>query len=365
MSRDPVPEGGRAVLASSLMTAPAMPAQAFIGGASSFRETAQKAVPIRDLGLTIAGTPLEPIVSAFEGELEAVGITKLHPRFYLSTEWGVPYETIAIAIPFYLARPELTVLQAEQACHVEGSGPKDILRYLRHEMGHVVNYAYRLHETKEWVERFGQMTRPYEEEYRPRPFSREFVHHLPGWYAQKHPDEDWAETFAVWVTPGLDWRTQYGKWPGAMRKLEYCDRTLTEVMGKDPVLTTTELDGDVASLSMSLEQYYRDSMGVLSESPQELDGMLSTVFADTEKNGIRLAASDLIRKLERELPASVFQWTGHMPERTRWLLDALAERADSLSITYRVDQADGLTIALTSLVTALAMNWLQSGKYVP
>jgi hypothetical protein len=347
------------------MTAPAMPAQAFSGGLSSFQEKAPRAVPIRDLGLTIAGTPLEPVLASFEHELEQAGIKKLHPRFYLSTEWGVPYETIAIAIPFYLARPELTVLQAEQACHVEGSGPKDILRYLRHEMGHVVNYAYRLHETKEWIERFGQMSRPYEEEYRPRPFSREFVHHLPGWYAQKHPDEDWAETFAVWLTPGLDWRQQYGKWPGAMRKLEYCERTMAEVLDKDPVVTRTELDDDVASLSMSLEQYYREAKGSLAESPQELDEMLETIFADADKTGVRLAASDLIRKLERDLPASVFQWTGHMPERTRWLLDAMAQRADAMSITYPVDEGEGYTIALTSLVTALAMNWLQSGKYVP
>jgi hypothetical protein len=342
-----------------------MPAQAFSGGLSSFQEKAPRAVPIRDLGLTIAGTPLEPVLASFERELEQAGIKKLHPRFYLSTEWGVPYETIAIAIPFYLARPELTVLQAEQACHVEGSGPKDILRYLRHEMGHVVNYAYRLHETKEWIERFGQMSRPYEEEYRPRPFSREFVHHLPGWYAQKHPDEDWAETFAVWLTPGHDWRQQYGKWPGAMRKLEYCERTMAEVLDKDPVVTRTELDDDVASLSMSLEQYYREAKGSLAESPQELDEMLETIFADADKTGLRLAASDLIRKLERELPASVFQWTGHMPERTRWLLDAMAQRADAMSITYPVDEGEGYTIALTSLVTALAMNWLQSGKYVP
>jgi hypothetical protein len=347
------------------MSAPAMPSQAFTGGLSSFQEKTQRAIPIRDLGLTIPGTPLEPILATFEREIQDAGITKLHPRFYLSTEWGVPYETIAIAIPFYLARPELTLLQAEQVCHVEGSGPKDILRYLRHEMGHVVNYAYRLHESKEWIERFGQMNRPYEEEYRPRPFSREFVHHLPGWYAQKHPDEDWAETFAIWLTPGLDWRQQYGKWPGAMRKLEYCARTMAEVIAIDPVVTKTELDGDVASLSMSLEQYYRDSKGSLADRPQELDEMLETIFADADKNGIRLAASDLIRKLERELPASVFQWTGHMPERTRWLLDAMAERADALSLTYRVDQGEGFTIALTSLVTALAMNWLQSGKYVP
>jgi hypothetical protein len=350
-----------------------MPVQATSGGLSSFQEKAPRAIPIRDLGLTIAGTPLEPVLSAFEHELEAAGIKKFKPRFYLSTEWGVPYETIAIAIPFYLARPDLTVLQAEQACHVEGSGPKDILRYLRHEMGHVVNYAYRLHESKEWQERFGQMSRPYEEEYRPRPFSREFVHHLPGWYAQKHPDEDWAETFAVWLTSasappgsaGHDWREQYAKWPGALRKLEYCDRTMAEILDKDPVVTRTDLDDDVASLSMSLEQYYRESKGSLSERPQELDEMLETIFAETDRTGVRLAASDLIRKLERDLPASVFQWTGHMPERTRWLLDAMAERADVLSLTYRVDEGEGFTIAITSLVTALAMNWLQSGNYVP
>src|SRR5580658_9834862 len=272
------------------MSAPAMPTLALVGGHSVFQERAERAIPIRDLGLTISGTPLEPVLATFERELETAGIKKIHPRFYLSTEWGVPYETIAIAIPFYLARPELTVLQAEQACHVEGSGAKDILRYLRHEMGHVVNYAYRLHESKEWQERFGQMSRPYEEEYRPRPFSREFVHHLPGWYAQKHPDEDWSETFAVWMTPGLDWRPEYAKWPGALRKLEFCDRLMAEIRESDPVVTTMELDEDVANLSVSLEQFYRDAAGAMSEKPQGLEQMLTTIFADGDGGvGVRLA----------------------------------------------------------------------------
>jgi hypothetical protein len=332
---------------------------------TSFEEAKSLKLPIRDLNLTIAGTGLEPILAGFEKEIEAAGIRKLRPRFYLSTEWGVPYDTIAIAIPFYLARPELTLLQAEQACHVEGSGPRDILRYLRHEMGHVVNYAYRLHESKEWTERFGPMTKPYEEEYRPRPFSREFVHHLPGWYAQKHPDEDWAETFAIWMTPGLDWRAQFAKWPGALRKLEYCDRIMKDVVEREPLTTAAELDEDVANLTVSLDQFYGDVIGAPSERPQELDQMLSAVFADPDPSSVRLAASDLIRRIERDLPASVFQWTGHMPERTRGLLSTLAERADVMGLTYGVDQEQALTIALTSLVTTLAMTWLQSGKYVP
>lgn len=327
----------------------------------------KRKIPIRDLGLTIAGTPLEPILENFERELAQVGIRRVRPRFYLSTEWGVPYDTIAIAIPFYLARPELTQLQAEQACHVEGgNGAKDILRYLRHEMGHVINYAYRLHESKDWVERFGSMDRPYVEEYRPRPFSREYVHHLPGWYAQKHPDEDWAETFAVWVTPGRDWRAEYAKWPGAIRKLEYCDRVMREIIERerDPVTTSTELDEDVASLNISLEQFYGGESKSTETRVAELDTMLKTVFADSGSGLVRLAVSDLIRRAERDVPATVFQWTGHLPERTKALLDELAARADALELTYDVDEEIRLAMALTILVTTLAMNWVQSGRYV-
>ena len=191
-----------------------------------FHESALGSTPIRNLGLTLAGTSLEPVLAGFLEEVRNAGIVRLKPRFYLSTEWGVPFDTIAIAIPFYLARPELTAIHAERAGLVEGKSRTDILRYLRHEMGHVVNYAYQLYNNQDWVKIFGSITQPYVEEYRPEPFSRRFVRHLPGWYAQKHPDEDWAETFAVWMTPGLNWREEYKGWPDALAKLQYCDLTV-------------------------------------------------------------------------------------------------------------------------------------------
>ena len=168
---------------------------------------------LRHLGLTIAGTPLEAVIREFEQEVADRGVVKVRPHFYLSTEWGVPFGTISIAIPFYLARVDLTDFHAERGGFVEGGSRADVLRYLRHEMGHVVNYAYRLYERPEWTGRFGDINLPYEEEYRPRPFDPHYVVQLPGWYAQKHPDEDWAETFAVWMTPGLDWRARYARWP--------------------------------------------------------------------------------------------------------------------------------------------------------
>src|SRR5262249_48927758 len=150
----------------------------FMATAPAFQESRLGATPIRDLGLTIAGTDLERVLQSFDKERARLGLA-LQPHYYLSTEWGVPFGTISIAIPFYLARQELTRLHAKRAGHIEGSSRADILRYLRHELGHVVNYAYKLYETEEWINHFGAITQPYKEEYRPEPFSPRFVRHLP------------------------------------------------------------------------------------------------------------------------------------------------------------------------------------------
>src|SRR5262245_28786662 len=95
--------------------------------------------PPQSVHVQLAGTQLEPVLTEFRTELERVGIRRLKPHFYLADEWGVPFGTVSIAIPWYLARPEWTALHAERAGHVEGVGRADLLRYLRHEMGHVVN----------------------------------------------------------------------------------------------------------------------------------------------------------------------------------------------------------------------------------
>ena len=153
-----------------------------------FHESNLFGAPIRDLGLMIEGTRLAPVIDEFRAELVQRGITEVVPRFHLSTEWGVPFGTVVIGIPFYLAHPDLTALHGEQVGHIEGFNHADILRYLRHEMGHVINYAYKLYDLEGWVKLFGSITQPYREDYRPQPFSRRFVRHLPGCYAQKHPD---------------------------------------------------------------------------------------------------------------------------------------------------------------------------------
>ncbi len=317
-------------------------------------------VPIAKLGLTIPGSALEPILADFAAELERVGIRRVKPVFYLSTEWGVPFDTVAIAIPFYLARPELAKLQVERTGFVEGLNAADILRYLRHEMGHVINYAYKLYERPDWTQHFGSIDADYVEEYRPQPFSHRFVNHLPGWYAQKHPDEDWAETFAVWMTPGRDWRTEYADWPVALDKLRYCDVIMAELKDQEPLVTAEDLDEDVSELAHTLDELYGPDDATPDDLPPGLDGALRTIFED-DGAGERKPASALIRQLEQEIMADVYRWTGHFPERTRRLLRHLAARADDLHLTYA--QPTRAAVGLTALVTALAMNHVQHGSY--
>ena len=338
-----------------------------MSSSQGFRESNLFGAPIRDLGLKIAGTRLEPVIDEFRAEL-AQRALRVVPRFHLSTEWGVPFGTVVIGIPFYLAHPDLTALHGEQVGHIEGFNRTDILRYLRHEMGHVVNYAYRLYDREAWVKLFGSITQPYREEYRPQPFSRRFVRHLPGWYAQKHPDEDWSETFAVWMTPERDWRADYSQLPTALAKLDYCARTLAEL--GEPVVTATELDEDVSGIHMSLAQYYETYSADSEAGAAGLDGDLRAIFDDLKDVDDGSAhetrpAAELIRRHERQLMANVFRWTGHFPEKTRSLVRHLAKRAEVLKQVYAREAEDEAVVAVTTLVTSLAMNFVHRGVYFP
>jgi hypothetical protein len=328
-----------------------------------FREASLMGTPIRDLKLRIEGTALEKTLLDFQGELHACGILKVVPRFYLSTEWGVAFGTVAIAIPFYLAHPKLKSVQRRRAGLIEGLDAADVLRYIRHEMGHVVNYAYKLYERQDWVQNFGSITQPYLEDYRPEPFSQRYVTHLPGWYAQKHPDEDWAETFAVWMAG--DWQRIYARLPIALAKLEFCDSVVKQVAGIDPIVTACDPDEDVGQLTISVDQYYGSQPAVEDAVPPGLDGALRAVFERLPGEPCKKPAAELIRSLEYPLLDSIYRWTGHFPERTRPLIHHLANRAEALGLCYGPESESQAVVAFTALVATLAASYVYRGTYVP
>ena len=213
---------------------------------------------ICDLGLRIEGSPLEPYLQQLKRELSAKGVEYV-PTFYLTDAWGCPDRVPAIGIPFYLASPMLGRIEKEQTGDLEDG--QTIMQLLRHEAGHAINYAFRLWEDPSWRKVFGPFSKPYREVFHPNPWSRRFVRHICSYsygytYAQKHPDDDFAETFAVWLTPRSGWRRKYQAWP-ALQKLKYIDRLMRNIGARKPRCKGGKLAEPVSALTMPLAEYYR------------------------------------------------------------------------------------------------------------
>jgi hypothetical protein len=231
---------------------------------------------ISELGLAIAGSRVEQLVTRLYRELAERGVA-FRPPVYLSDQWGCPDGTPLIGVPFYLADERLERIEAEHAGAIEGD--EEAMRYLRHEAGHALNYAFRLHERREFGTLFGDYARPYEEHYPADPLSRDHVRHILGWYAQKHPDEDFAETFAVWLTPEVDWREEYAGW-GALRKLEWVDTVMREVAALTPEAPgLTEDDLPVDAMDWTLGEHYAADERLPIGDARQFDADLRRVFA--------------------------------------------------------------------------------------
>ncbi|MEN6336157.1 MAG: putative zinc-binding metallopeptidase [Phycisphaerales bacterium] len=213
---------------------------------------------ICDLGLRIKGSPLEPFIRQLEQELAAKGVD-YKPSFYLTDSWGCPDRVPAIGIPFYLASDSLGRIEREQTGSLEDG--QTIMQFLRHEVGHAINYAFRLWKDPSWRATFGSFSKPYRDVFHPNPRSRRFVRHICSCpyrytYAQKHPDEDFAETFAVWLTPRSGWRRKYRGWP-AIEKLKYVDRLMRQICGEQPKCRRGRLVKPVSKLTLPLAEHYR------------------------------------------------------------------------------------------------------------
>jgi Putative zinc-binding metallo-peptidase len=209
---------------------------------------------ISELPLKIEATHLRQLIHELYKELEMEGIA-FKPKTYLSNGWGCPNEVPVIGIPFYLADPALSKLQSQMT----GKNVEDdatIMMLLRHEAGHTFNYAYRIYDKPEWRKHFGLFSLPYQDDYRVDPLSNRFVHHLAGYYAQKHPDEDFAETFAVWLTPHSNWQKVYANTP-ALKKLQYVNKILAKYGEKTPIVTDGKLDMPVEEMAITLGEWYQ------------------------------------------------------------------------------------------------------------
>lgn len=308
---------------------------------------------ISELGLEIRGTRVERLVSQLYHELALRGIA-FRPPVYLSDQWGCPDGTPLIGVPFYLVDARLEQIESEMSAGIEDD--VEAMRYMRHEAGHAINYAFRLHERADWDATFGSFAKPYRERYRADPFSRDFVRHILGWYAQKHPDEDFAETFAVWLTPGVDWRREYADWP-ALAKLEYVDRVIREIAPLAPTVPPPTADDlPVESMHYTVAEHYAESEEAAPiGDARQFDTDLRRIFiAGSDAPGAERAGA-FIRRHYREIVSRIAYWTSEPTSVVRSLADHLALRADALDLAAGGLEASTL-IELTAFGTAVAMN---------
>jgi hypothetical protein len=314
---------------------------------------------ISKLGLKLEGTNLEPLIKQLYDELSAKGLT-FHPPCHIGDEWFVPIGIPAIFIPFFLVHNRLRGLERSMMLEVEGETPDWFMKLMRHEAAHAYSYAYQLQQTKKWQQTFGQTS---DEEtpntYRPRPFSRSYVVHLDDWYAQSHPDEDFAETFAVWLTPELDWRKRYAGWKGALQKLEYIDELAQSLAGKPATHAPKYRVADYDCLNVKLKTYYARKRKLYADTyPDFYDVDLRQLFGAAAG----MKASRYLRERRRRLMNSVCQWTNEKKFRVNKLLTRLIERCDALGLRVAEDDPQ-LNFRLTAFITTLVMNYLFTGKF--
>ena len=264
---------------------------------------------IRSLGVRIEGTWLEEVIAELYDELEKREI-RLRPHFWLSHEWFSPEGIPGIAIPFFLTHPRLMRLERSIMLEVEGGSRNECLRIMRHETGHALQHAYKLNRRRRWQELFGHSSTPYPESYRPNPASRRFVQHLRLYYAQAHPDEDFAETFAVWMQPRATWQRRYEGWP-ALEKLEYVDELMRELQGERPPALVRERYEPISALSQTLREYYAAKCTQYAVAyPSTYDRELLKVFSDDPRHARYPLASQFIQQHRTEIRQTVARWTG-------------------------------------------------------
>jgi hypothetical protein len=317
---------------------------------------------INQLGVTIEDSVLEERIAELSSNLEARGLSTFIPHFWLSAEWFSPDGVPGVAIPFYLAHPRLEKLERAQMLEVEGGTPSWCMKILRHEAGHAIDNAYKLRQRLRRQQIFGPSYMQYPAHYQPKPYSKSFVLHLDSWYAQSHPDEDFAETFATWLKPDSDWRTRYADWP-AIKKLEYMDSLMNEIAGKPMIVKTRRKLEPISALRKTLRSHYlrkRRHYGV--EHPHFYDRDLRRMFSDKPEHAANMKAARFIARVRRDVRRMVAEWTGEYQYTIDQVIEDVLRRANELNLRLAQDEEKAKSLFLVML-TVQTMNYLHSGRH--
>lgn len=336
--------------------------------------------PIRQLGLTIEGSFFENAIPIVLGQLRRAGVTELQPYFYVSTGYGCIASTAIISLGFYDFDPLLKELNYELRGWYYSAA--DLKMLLRHELGHAFCYTYKLYRSSEFRQLFQVQgnffnTYPQGDAFDYNPWSKRYVNPNGDHYAQKHPDEDFAETFCVWLTPRSSWRRKYAKRSVILQKLQYAQR-MAKQLGPLPPRVQSNPDW----MYERVEDLHETVGEFMKATPKALAGYqaLATGFVDPELNALFRPKPRLVneQRIQAEYtPAAVFlrqqktilisrvaDWVGVDATVVRDLLEKLIQRAEVLELWLENALREMKLVELSSYVTVLCANYKNTGKYL-
>jgi len=314
-----------------------------------------------DLDLSISGTMIEEGIEQVCNELERRNLS-FRPYFWLSDDWFTPAGFTGIAVPFYLVHPRLMQLERSQLGEVEGGTRQSCIKLLRHEVGHTVDHAFMLHRRRRWQQLFGISSRSYPRFYRPNPYSKRYVQHLEYWYAQSHPDEDFAETFSVWLRPRSQWKKRYRGWP-ALKKIEYVDELMGEIAGIKPLVLTRAHVDPLSTVKKTLREHYRQKNALYArDCTVSYDSDLRQLFTDRKGRVQREAASAFVRRVRPKIYRLTSAWIGEYQYQLDHVIKDMIGRCRELKFYVRESESRTLS-KLCLVLTKHTMDSLYRSRY--
>jgi len=278
---------------------------------------------LSDLDLDFEQTAMVDFRKQLHGELKQAGLT-FKPHCWFSDDWFSPDNVPGIAVPFYMAHRRLMRLERNQMLEVEGGTKQWCMRIMRHEAGHAIDTAFGLHRKRGYKATFGSYSAPYPETYVPKPRSKKFVFHLEPWYAQSHPAEDFAETFAVWLTPNSRWQKNY-----------------------------------VHRIDCTLREHYQQRQQFYSlDSASVFDDELKKLFCEASEPHQNKTAASYLRKNKVDFCKAVAKWSGEYQHNVVQVLREMTERCRVLKLFLPLDD-EHLKQECLLMTTVQTMNYLK------
>jgi len=305
---------------------------------ADFDDDALLELRLRDLRLRVADSLVQPEIEALYAELERRGID-FKPHVWLSEEWFSPDGVPGIAIPFFVAHPRLRQLERRQMGDVDGGDSFWRLRLLRHEAGHAIDSAYGLRKRPDWRRVFGPASARYPGTYMPEPSSRRHVLHVGHWYAQSHPTEDFAETFAVWLQPKARWRREYVDWP-ALAKLEFVNTLMDEIASATPRIRNRSVIEPLSQSDLTLREHYRRKKARYNRIERRYDAWLTRVFAARPARPRAIPAVRFIREIEQQVRRLLHRRDRLHSYLVDFAIATIARRAQELDLVLRGSRRD-------------------------